>query len=222
MGIRCQEVLERLEKYSHEADGLSTALRQRGYGSDPSFPGLPSISTRITDLGKNVKELSKDVFEGSDEEHDPFHNIEQKRIEDPGVFIQAHPLSQIKNFELDSKKINSLENFIQRKIDKIRLWINSGIDEIPDKDIQNKIQQPTFVGHADQANIANTITIQNFQNEIEKLIVQIDKEPNLTDDEKEILKEKVGNWKLAGKELLEYGKTIVPNLVTEGLRGLFG
>ncbi len=80
----------------------------------------------------------------------------------------------------------------------------------------------TIVEHANQVNIANTINIQNFQNQIEELIIQIDQEPNLTEDQKKKLKEKIRNWKLTGREALEYGKTILPSLVTEGLRGLFG
>lgn len=81
-------------------------------------------------------------------------------------------------------------------------------------------QQPTNVESFSQIHIGQ-INIQNFETKIDELIFQVDKEPNLSVENKTIFKEKLTNLKKAWSETYQFGQPILQQLTLDGLKELF-
>ena len=65
------------------------------------------------------------------------------------------------------------------------------------------------------------INIQNFETKIDELISQVEKEPNLSEENMKIFKEKLTNLKNTWVEARQYGQEILPLLTLEGFDELF-
>lgn len=84
----------------------------------------------------------------------------------------------------------------------------------------NFIQQPTNVESFSQIHIGQ-INVQNFETKIDGLILEVDKEPNLSEENKIIFKEKLTNLKKAWGETYQFGQPILQQLTLDGLKELF-
>ena len=65
------------------------------------------------------------------------------------------------------------------------------------------------------------IDIQNLQTKADELISMVAKEPNLSEENKKILKEKLTNLKNTWNETQQFGQQISSQLTLEGLKELF-
>ncbi len=77
------------------------------------------------------------------------------------------------------------------------------------------------IQYANQVNIANIINIQNFQSQIDNLIIQIDNEPNLSESQKNTFKEKLSKIKNITNETYDFAKPLMQNIVSEMLKEFF-
>jgi hypothetical protein len=84
----------------------------------------------------------------------------------------------------------------------------------------NFIQRPTNVESFSQIHIGQ-INVQNFETKIDGLILEVDKEPNLSEENKIIFKEKLTNLKKAWGETYQFGQPILQQLTLDGLKELF-
>ena len=81
-------------------------------------------------------------------------------------------------------------------------------------------QQPTDIESFSQIRIGQ-INIQNFETKIDELILQVDKEPNISEGDKTTFKEKLSNLKTAWSETYQFGQPILTQLTSDGLKDLF-
>jgi hypothetical protein len=65
------------------------------------------------------------------------------------------------------------------------------------------------------------IDIQSFETKMSELILQVEKEPNLSKEQTKMLKEKLINLKNMWIETRKYGKEISPLLTLKGFDELF-
>jgi hypothetical protein len=84
----------------------------------------------------------------------------------------------------------------------------------------NFIQRPTNVESFSQIHIGQ-INVQNFETKIDGLILEVDKEPNLSEENKIIFKEKLTNLKKAWGETYQFGQPILQQLTLDDLKELF-
>jgi len=84
----------------------------------------------------------------------------------------------------------------------------------------NFVQRSTDVESFSQIHIGQ-INVQNFETKIDELILEVDKEPNLSEENKTIFKEKLTNLKKAWDETYQFGQPILQQLTLDGLKELF-
>ncbi|MDH3696520.1 MAG: hypothetical protein OEQ15_04305 [Nitrosopumilus sp.] len=84
----------------------------------------------------------------------------------------------------------------------------------------NFVQLPTNVESFSQIHIGQ-INVQNFETKIDELILEVDKEPNLSEEHKIIFKKKLINLKNAWGETYRFGQPILQQLTLDGLKELF-
>jgi len=65
------------------------------------------------------------------------------------------------------------------------------------------------------------INVQNFETKIDELILEVDKEPNLSEENKIIFKKKLINLKNTWGETYRFGQPILQQLTLDGLKELF-
>ena len=65
------------------------------------------------------------------------------------------------------------------------------------------------------------INVQNFETKIDELILEVDKEPNLSEENKITFKKKLTNLKKAWGETYQFGQPILQQLTLDGLKELF-
>ena len=81
-------------------------------------------------------------------------------------------------------------------------------------------QQSTNIESFSQIRIGQ-INIQNFETKIDELIIQVDKEPNLSKEVKTTFKEKLLNLKTAWSETYQFGQPILNQITSDVLKDLF-
>jgi hypothetical protein len=81
-------------------------------------------------------------------------------------------------------------------------------------------QSPVNIESFSQIKIGQ-INIKNFEDKIDELVLQVNKEPNLSIEEKNLFKEKLTNLKNAWMETSQFGQPRSSLLTMDGLRELF-
>ena len=84
----------------------------------------------------------------------------------------------------------------------------------------NFVQRLTDVESFSQIHIGQ-INVKNFEIKIDELILEVDKEPNLSEENKTIFKEKLTNLKKAWGDTYQFGQPLVQQLTLDGLKELF-
>ena len=84
----------------------------------------------------------------------------------------------------------------------------------------NFVERPTNVESFSQIHIGQ-INVQNFETKIDDLILEVDKEPNLSEENKITFKKKLTNLKKAWDETYQFGQPILQQLTLDGLKELF-
>jgi len=79
----------------------------------------------------------------------------------------------------------------------------------------NFVQLSTNVTSFTQIHIGQ-INVQNFETKIDELVLEVDKEPNLSEENKITFKEKLTNLKNAWNETYQFGQPILQQLTLEG------
>ena len=84
----------------------------------------------------------------------------------------------------------------------------------------NFVLRSTNVESFSQIHIGQ-INVQNFKTKIDELILEVDKEPYLSEENKIIFKEKLTNLKTAWGETYQFGQPILQQLTLDVLKELF-
>ena len=125
-----------------------------------------------------------------------------------------------KSSEIISDLIESLEKqqipLIEKSSNNIFTITSSGEEYIKD----NFIQSPVNIESFNQIKIGQ-INIKNFETKIDELILQVNKEPNLSKEQKITFKEKLTNLKNSWLETEKFGQPLSTQLTMSGLKELF-
>jgi len=194
MGITPITVYEQLKRYQKQLRNLKSKydfeLENNEKIYDYAEP-YPSFGNKIEGLGKSLEELCKTVFGGSDKDNDPFYGMVY------GVNTNDPPRNiRMDRLERDKSRLDLLENFIKRKIDKVGIYIDSELAEIPNKDDQQQnstsITPPQMnIENIQQYVAGNVNSITNITNILQQLKKEIENESNLTPTEKLELQKEV-------------------------------
>jgi hypothetical protein len=192
MGISYFEVDKQFKKFQKTAITLNESLLNENYDEfSQSFPLVVSSTEKeIDELGKAVEELCREAFEGTDRENDPFYDFGYVSFSTGDSDREKRKRRR----QRSKDKIDALQNFIKRKIEKTSLYINSEIYEKNDdeKIIKTSTSQisPT-IGTAHNVYMADAINITNIINVLQQLEKEIENESNLTPQEKQELQKEV-------------------------------
>jgi hypothetical protein len=146
------------------------------------------------------------------------------------LYVCDYTLSNLKRLLCDnSDNVSKTIQFLQGESPLLVEMLGSSSDSVVHYAITslgetyahpNFVERPTDVESFSQIHIGQ-INVQNFETKIDELILEVDKEPDLSEKNKTIFNEKLTNLKKAWGETYQFGQHILQQLTLDGLKELF-